>query len=102
MALGTLKFKLAELLLIEDVTDGYKFSEESAKYVDSGAQFVKQERYSDAEKAFRKAIEINPMNATAHANMEVLFLRKGEPEKAIQWVSRWTSCVRTQIGMELF
>jgi Tfp pilus assembly protein PilF len=36
----------------------------------------------------KKAVEINPMDATAHGNMGTIFLRQGQYEKAISWLKK--------------
>ena len=54
---------------------------EARKYVDRGAKFAMQERYNEAERELRMAIEINPMNATAHGNMGRVLLWQDDLQK---------------------
>ncbi len=60
----------------------------SSQHVDRGGTLFQQGRHDEAEAEFRQAIEINPWNATAHGNIGVIFLRRGEPREAIRWLER--------------
>ena len=70
------------------ILDAMQKQAEAAQYVDRGAQFIMQGRYAEAERELKKAIEINPMNATAHGNMGGVFLRQGQPYEAIPWIEK--------------
>jgi tetratricopeptide (TPR) repeat protein len=41
-----------------------------------------QARYDDAQKAFQKAVELDPKEAEYHANQGALFLARGDPKSA--------------------
>lgn len=58
---------------------------EAAQYVTRGAHAILQGHYVQAEEDLRKAIAINPMNATAQANMGEIFRRQGRYGQAIPW-----------------
>jgi len=69
-----------------DATDGYAAQlrqEEAKRHVDRGAELIQQGRPVDGERETRRAIEINPLNATAHANLAVLFTKRGQFEQAV-------------------
>jgi len=68
--------------------DSMQKQAEAAEHVDRGAQLIMQRHYAEAESELKKAIEINPLNATAHSNMGGVFLRQGQPEKAIPWLEK--------------
>jgi len=68
--------------------DAMQKQAEAVQHVDRGSQFVMQGHYAEAERELRRAIEINPMNATAHGNMGGVFLRQGQPEEAIPWLEK--------------
>jgi Flp pilus assembly protein TadD len=58
---------------------------EAAKYVDQSVKLIRSGKFTEAEEVLKKAIEINPYNATAHGNMGGIFLRQGCPKEAIPW-----------------
>jgi WD40 repeat protein len=68
--------------------DSMQKQAEAAEHVDRGAQLIMQGRYAEAESELKKAIEINPLNATAHGNMGGIFIQQGMPEKAIPWLEK--------------
>jgi tetratricopeptide (TPR) repeat protein len=61
---------------------------EAAQHVTRGAHAILQGHYVQAEEDLRKAIAINPLNATAHANMGDIFRRQGRYAQAIPWFER--------------
>ncbi|HUT92376.1 MAG TPA: tetratricopeptide repeat protein [Thermoguttaceae bacterium] len=61
---------------------------EAKEHVDRGAELAMQGRYGEAEAELKKAIEINPTNATAHGNMGGVFLKSGRPKEAIPWLEK--------------
>ena len=68
--------------------DGMQRQAEAARLVDRGAQLIMAGDYDGAETALSQALAVNPMNATAHANMGGLHLRRGLPEQAIPWLEK--------------
>lgn len=60
----------------------------AAEHVDRGARFLLDGMYTEAEAELRQAIAINPLNATAHANMGGLYQRLGRPGEAIPWLEK--------------
>jgi len=61
---------------------------EAKKHVDRGAQLTMQGRYAEAEAELKKAIEINPHNATAHGNMGGVFFHQKRYTEAIPWLEK--------------
>ncbi len=61
---------------------------EASRLVDQGFSFIREGRFSEAEAALRKAIEINPYNATAHGNLGGVFYRQGKFTEAIPWLEK--------------
>ena len=74
--------------LNEDLLEIKAKQEESAKHTTRGAQLIKQGKFAEAEKELRKAIELNPMNATAHGNLGGLLFKQNKPEDAIPWLEK--------------
>lgn len=60
----------------------------ASKLVDQSVKLIMESKYKKAEKVLKKAIEINPYNATAHGNMGGIFLRQGRPKEAIPWLEK--------------
>jgi tetratricopeptide (TPR) repeat protein len=60
----------------------------SQQHVDQGSRLFQQGLLDEAVREFERAIEVNPWNATAHGNIGVVFLRRGEPREALRWFER--------------
>ena len=60
----------------------------AASHVDRGSKFFFEKRYDEAEKEFKKALEMNPVNATAHGNLGVLYLRTDRPKEAVKYFEK--------------
>lgn len=58
------------------------------QHVDRGGQLFLKGRHARAERELRRAIEINPMNATAHANMGAAYSARGRHIEAIPWFEK--------------
>lgn len=58
------------------------------QHVDRGGQLLLKGRYAEAERELRTAIEVNPMNATAHANMGGVYSARGRNIEAIPWFEK--------------
>lgn len=70
----------------EEVASGLEAMQKqlaAQQHVDRGGQLFLKGRYAQAEREFRRAIEINPMNATAHANMGATYSARGRQIEAI-------------------
>lgn len=61
---------------------------EAKQHVDRGGQLILQGHHGQAEAELRKAIEINPFNATAHANIGNVFIRQERYMEAIPWLEK--------------
>jgi len=66
-----------------------KSAEEKAGHMPSlflqiGKIYLRTQRYDDAQRAFLKALEIDPQYAAAHHGLAVSYLRKGEYEEAAE------------------
>jgi HEAT repeat protein len=61
---------------------------EASEHVDCGGLLFLQGRYVEAELEFKKAIEINSMNATAHSNIGNIYMTKRRPKDAIPWLEK--------------
>lgn len=68
--------------------DGMQKQAEASRHVDQGAQFMMEGRYAEAEEELKKAIQVNPFNATAHGNMGGVFLKQERYEEAIPWLEK--------------
>jgi tetratricopeptide (TPR) repeat protein len=68
--------------------DAMQKQSDARQHVDRGAELARQGRFAEAEKKLRQAIEINPLNATAHGNLGGVYLRRGMPEEAIPWLEK--------------
>jgi WD40 repeat protein/tetratricopeptide (TPR) repeat protein len=66
----------------------WRHQEEASQHVDQGGLLFRQGRYDDAEQEFRTAIETNPWNATAHANIGMVMLRRDRLAEAIRCFER--------------
>ncbi len=60
----------------------------AGQHVDRGSLLFKEGRHDEAEAEFRQAIAANPWNATAHANIGVVMLRRDRLEDAIRWFEK--------------
>ena len=60
----------------------------SQQHVDQGGRLFQQGLADEALKEFQQAIEANPWNATAHGNVGVIFLRRGQRREALEWFER--------------
>jgi Tfp pilus assembly protein PilF len=69
----------------ELVSAMYARQKRSQQHVDRGGRLFQQGMHDEAFQEFQKAVEANPWNATAHGNIGVIFLRRGEPETALHW-----------------
>lgn len=70
------------------VLDSMQLEAKSGALVNRGVEFVLQGRYSEAEAAYKQAIEIYLQNATAHGNMGHVLLKQGKIEEAIPWLEK--------------
>jgi HEAT repeat protein len=68
--------------------DAMQKQAEAKEHVDRAAQLLFEGSYVEAETELRAAIAINPLNATAHANMGGVFLRLERPGEAIPWLEK--------------
>jgi pentatricopeptide repeat protein len=50
--------------------------------------YQRQWQWSDAEAEFKRALELNPNDATAHERFAVWFLCQGRTDEALAWVQR--------------
>ena len=58
---------------------------QASQLVDQGAELFQRNKFNKAEAEFHKAIEVNPWNATAHANIGLVMFRENRLEEAIRW-----------------
>ena len=58
---------------------------QASQLVDQGAELCRRNKFNKAEAEFHKAIEVNPWNATAHANIGLVMFRENRLEEAIRW-----------------
>lgn len=76
----TMDFQFAsEILLLQ---------QKAAQFVTYGDELIKQGRYAEAERNLKKAIELNPFNETAYANMGGVFFFQKQYGKAIPWFEK--------------
>jgi len=61
---------------------------EAMQHVNRGANLFSRGRWAEAEKEFKMAAKIDPMNATAHGNIGWLFLRQERFDEAIRWLEK--------------
>ena len=61
---------------------------EAAKLVDKSVILINAGKYNEAEKVLKEAIDINPYNATAHANMGGVFHRQRRLKEAVPWLEK--------------
>ncbi len=61
---------------------------EASRLVDQGFNLIREGRFSAAEATLRKAIEVNPYNATAHGNLGGVFYRQNRFAEAIPWLEK--------------
>lgn len=57
----------------------------SMQHTDQGAKLFQQGLADEALQEFHKAIETNRWNATAHGNIGIVYLRRGDPREALRW-----------------
>jgi tetratricopeptide (TPR) repeat protein len=55
--------------------------------VEEGIAFVKQSKYEDAERAFRKAVDLDPGNADALGNLGAVYSVMGKKDDAFKYTS---------------
>ncbi|UIE36372.1 tetratricopeptide repeat protein [Leptodesmis sichuanensis] len=55
----------------------------ATQYLEQGIQLIEAGDFRGAEAAFRKAIQLDPNNATAHYSLGVALAAQGKPEEAI-------------------
>ena len=72
----------------QEMLEAKQRAEEAVQLVNRGFQLYTQGHYAEAEKEYRRAIEINPMSDEAHNNMGVLLLQLGRPGEAIPWLEK--------------
>jgi Tfp pilus assembly protein PilF len=73
-------------VLEPELTDEmYGRQKRSQQHVDQGGRLFQQGLVDQALQEFHKAIEANPFNATAHGNIGVIYLRRGQAGKAQEW-----------------
>jgi tetratricopeptide (TPR) repeat protein/predicted RNA-binding Zn-ribbon protein involved in translation (DUF1610 family) len=81
-----------------EATEFMQMRQEGAmRHVDRGSLLFKQGDLDAAEAEFRLAIETNPWNATAHANLGVVMLRRDRLEEAID---RWEQALEIDPEVE--
>lgn len=68
--------------------DNMKGQQEAKEHVDRGARLFMQGKYDEAISECRKAIDINPMNATAHGNLGNALIHQGKVSEAIPWLEK--------------
>ena len=61
---------------------------EAREHNDRGGQLMMQGRYAAAAKEFRRAIEANPLNATAHSNLGLALYKQRRLKEAISWLEK--------------
>jgi len=61
---------------------------EASTLVDKSVKLIMSGKFTEAEKVLKKAIVINPFNATAHSNMGGVFDRQGRFKEAIPWFEK--------------
>lgn len=61
---------------------------EASRLVDEGFHLIREGRFAEAETTLRKAIQVNPYNATAHGNLGGVFYRQGKFAEAIPWLEK--------------
>lgn len=71
-----LTYALAGLLALPAVAES-KTTRHERNYIVEGNKLYKEERYADAEVAYRKALEENAMNEIAQFNLAAALLRQG-------------------------
>lgn len=60
----------------------------SGQHVDQGGRLFQQGLADEALQEFKRSIEANPWNATAHGNIGVIFLRRDQLREALRWFER--------------
>ncbi len=61
---------------------------DAKKHVDRGAHFFEEGHYDEAISEYKIAIEINPLNATAHSNIRGALLKQEKTKEAIPWLEK--------------
>ncbi|MBC8869031.1 MAG: tetratricopeptide repeat protein [Planctomycetes bacterium] len=61
---------------------------EARKHVDRGARLFMQGRYDEAKAEYQKAIQINPLNATAYGNLAHALEKQGKRGEAIPYLEK--------------
>lgn len=74
----------------------------AAEHVDKGSKLFFKRRYKDAEGEFSAALEINPVNATAYANLGILYLRTGRPQEALTYFEKAQELSPRMEGLDKF
>ena len=73
---------------VDAMLDARERQEEAAQHVTRGALLIRQGRFKEAEQTLKKALDLNPMNATAHSNMGAVFFKQGRAQEAIPWLEK--------------
>ena len=68
--------------------DGLGGQRDARDLVNEGARLFQKGDYSGAEGKFKQAIEANPQNAVAHANMGNVYFKRKQYEEAIRWLDK--------------
>lgn len=64
------------------INSEYSKHMQSMNYFEEGVKYYNKKKYDKAEESFVKAIMINPKNIDAMFNLSVIYLEKGDKEKA--------------------
>jgi len=72
---------LAGILVVSLLLSGCESAKESEELYQRGKRLGQQGRYSEAIKAFKEAIELDPSNALAHNGLGFAYLLTGEEKK---------------------
>ncbi len=58
------------------------------EHVDRSAQLFLQDRLEEAIAELQAALQVAPLNPTAHGNMGAVLMKQGKPEEAIPWFEK--------------
>jgi DNA-binding NarL/FixJ family response regulator/Flp pilus assembly protein TadD len=74
-----------------DPSDGAAIRTMAAMYVRAGERSVHAADYAQADRFYRRAVLLDPLNATAAAGLARVLLVQGEPAAALSWAKRAVS-----------
>lgn len=82
--------------------------DQSVLYFNQGVELQRQGDYQGAQQAYEKSLALNPQRIEAHANLGLVYLQLGAPDKAIPSLSKAltgkseATAVRMYLGLAYF